>query len=159
MGRSFETSTVPNLKFPNYDSACERSYWWLLISTVNIPHNIRLIVLDCFHTTAKCVFWILEMRILNYVVYTWSKYLRKLRIIHTSDRKCDSPFEWRRGMAVSSACQSNMTCVVYVSFAWPRGIIVVEGWSHSYTDFVAWFELENTSVPWFEMRINCEHTS
>ena len=27
MGRSFETSTVPNLKFPNYDSACERSYW------------------------------------------------------------------------------------------------------------------------------------
>ena len=26
MGRSFETSTVPNLQFPNYDSACERSY-------------------------------------------------------------------------------------------------------------------------------------
>ena len=26
VGRSFETSTVPNLKFPNYDSACERSY-------------------------------------------------------------------------------------------------------------------------------------
>ena len=27
VGRSFETSTVPNLKFPNYDSVCERSYW------------------------------------------------------------------------------------------------------------------------------------
>ena len=26
MGRSFETSTVPNLKFPNYDTACERSF-------------------------------------------------------------------------------------------------------------------------------------
>ena len=26
VGRSFETSTVPNLKFPNYDSACERSH-------------------------------------------------------------------------------------------------------------------------------------
>ena len=26
MGRSFETLTVPNLKFTNYDSACERSY-------------------------------------------------------------------------------------------------------------------------------------
>ena len=26
VGRSFETSTVPNLKFPNYDSACELSY-------------------------------------------------------------------------------------------------------------------------------------
>ena len=25
VGRSFETSTLPNLKFPNYDSACERS--------------------------------------------------------------------------------------------------------------------------------------
>ena len=25
VGRSSETSTVPNLKFPNYDSACERS--------------------------------------------------------------------------------------------------------------------------------------
>ena len=25
MGRSFETLTAPNLKFPNYDSACERS--------------------------------------------------------------------------------------------------------------------------------------
>ena len=25
LGRSFETLTVPNLKFPNYDSACERS--------------------------------------------------------------------------------------------------------------------------------------
>ena len=27
VGRSFETSTVPNLKFPNNDSACERSYY------------------------------------------------------------------------------------------------------------------------------------
>ena len=26
VGRSFETSTVPNLNFPNNDSACERSY-------------------------------------------------------------------------------------------------------------------------------------
>ena len=26
MGRSFKTSTVPNLKFPNYDSACELSF-------------------------------------------------------------------------------------------------------------------------------------
>ena len=27
VGRSFETSTVPNLKFPSYESACERSYY------------------------------------------------------------------------------------------------------------------------------------
>ena len=27
VGCSFVTSTVPNLKFPNYDSACERSYY------------------------------------------------------------------------------------------------------------------------------------
>ena len=27
MGRNFETSTVPNLEFPNYDSTCERSYY------------------------------------------------------------------------------------------------------------------------------------
>ena len=30
VGRNFETLTVPNLKFPNYDSACERSYCKLL---------------------------------------------------------------------------------------------------------------------------------
>ena len=27
VGRSFKTLTVPNLKFPNNDSACERSYY------------------------------------------------------------------------------------------------------------------------------------
>ena len=42
----------------------------------------------------------------------------ELRIIHTSDRKCDSPFESveKRHGCVWVACQSNMTCVVYVSF-------------------------------------------
>ena len=50
----------------------------------------------------------------------------ELRIIHTSDRKCDSPFESveKRHGCVWVACQSNMTCVVYVSFACAaRGII------------------------------------
>ena len=80
----------------------------------------------------------------------------ELRIIHTSDRKCDSPFESveKRHGCVWVACQSNMTCVVYVSFACAaRGIIGGSAWleghtssapqntilrsSHSYTDFVA----------------------
>ena len=33
VGHSFETSTVPNLKFPNYDSACELSYDRVLFYT------------------------------------------------------------------------------------------------------------------------------
>ena len=50
----------------------------------------------------------------------------ELRIIHTSHRKCDSLFESveKRHGCVWVACQSNMMCVVYVSFACAaRGII------------------------------------
>ena len=32
VGHGFETSTVPNFKFPNYDSACEHSYWLIKTS-------------------------------------------------------------------------------------------------------------------------------
>ena len=51
------------------------------------------------------------MRILNYAVYTWSKYLRILNyaLYVTSDRKCDSPFESeeKRHGCVWVPCQSN----------------------------------------------------
>ena len=99
----------------------------------------------------------------------------ELRIIHTSDRKCDSPFESveKRHGCVWVACQSNMhVCCLrflcmcsarYYRWKWleghtssaPQNTILRS--SHSYTDFVAWFArivLENTSVPWFEMRIS-----
>ena len=68
---------------------------------------------DCFHTTAKCVFWILirnahfELRSVHMIeVLAYFE----LRIIHTSDRKCDSPFESveKRHGCVWVACQSNM---------------------------------------------------
>ena len=93
------------------------------------------------------------MRILNYAVYTWSKYLR----IDTSDRKCDSPFESveKRHGCVWVACQSNMhVCCLrflcmcstrYYRWKWleghtssaPQNTILRS--SHSYTDFVVWF--------------------
>ena len=81
----------------------------------------------------------------------------ELRIIHTSDRKCDSPFksvEKRHG-CVWVACQSNMHVVClrflcmcsarYYRWKWleghtssaPQNTILRS--SHSYTDFVAWF--------------------
>ena len=78
------------------------------------------------------------MRILNYVVYTWSKYLRILNYaLYTRvTRKCDSPFESveKRHGCVWVACQSNMTCVVYVSFACAaRGIIGGSAWLEGHT--------------------------
>ena len=105
------------------------------------------------------------MRILNYVVYTWSKYLRILNYaLYTRLALTENVIllsrAWRRGMAnVWVACQSNMTCVVYVSFACAaRGIVGGSAWlegshwssapqntilrsSHSYTDFLAWFAM------------------
>ena len=97
--------------------------------------NLRLWVLDIlFTSTAKCVFWINnEMRILNYVVYTDEKVLAIFcyySIIHTSDRKCTS-FLSKRGedsWAVSAGlhCQSNMTCVVYVSSHVQRAVLSVK---------------------------------
>ena len=70
-------------------------------------------VLDCFHTTAKCVFWILirnaHFELLSVHMIEVLAYF-ELRIIHTSDRKCDSPFESveKRHGCVWVACQSNM---------------------------------------------------
>ena len=81
----------------------------------------------------------------------------ELRIIHTSDRKCDSPFESveKRHGCVWVACQSNMhmcclrfLCMCsarYYRWKWleghtssaPQNTILRS--SHSYTDFVAWF--------------------
>ena len=81
----------------------------------------------------------------------------ELRIIHTSDRKCDSPFESveKRHGCVWVACQSNMhVCCLrflcmcsarYYRWKWleghtssaPQNMILRS--SHSYTDFVAWF--------------------
>ena len=81
----------------------------------------------------------------------------ELRIIHTSDRKCDSPFESmeKRHGCVWVACQSNMhVCCLrflcmcsarYYRWKWleghtssaPQNTILRS--SHSYTYFVAWF--------------------
>ena len=116
--------------------------------------------IDCFHTTAKCVFWILiqnahfELRSVHMIeVLAYFE----LRIIHTSDWKCDSPFESveKRHGCVWVACQSNMhmcclrfLCMCsarYYRWKWleghtssaPQNTILRS--SHSYTDFVAWF--------------------
>ena len=115
---------------------------------------------DCFHTTAKCVFWILiriahfELRSVHMIEVLG---YFELRIIHTSDRKCDSPFESveKRHGCVWVACQSNMhVCCLrflcmcsarYYRWKWleghtssaPQNTILRS--SHSYTDFVAWF--------------------
>ena len=118
------------------------------------------VVFDCFHTTAKCVFWILirnahfELRSVHMIeVLAYFE----LRIIHTSDRKCDSPLESveKRHGCVWVACQSNMhVCCLrflcmcsarYYRWKWleghtssaPQNTILRS--SHSYTDFVAWF--------------------
>ena len=81
----------------------------------------------------------------------------ELRIIHTSDRKYDSPFESveKRHGCVWVACQSNMhVCCLrflcmcsarYYRWKWleghtssaPKNTILRS--SHSYTDFVPWF--------------------
>ena len=100
-----------------------------------------------------------EMRILNYAVYTWSKYLRILNYaLYTQvTEKCDSPFESveKRHGCVWVACQSNthvcclrflcMCSALYHRRKWleshtssaPQNTILRS--SHSYTDFVAWF--------------------
>ena len=70
--------------------------------------------------SSKCAFELRSVHMIKILAYF------ELRIIHTSDRKCDSPFESveKRHGCVWVACQSNMTCVVYVSFACAaRGII------------------------------------
>ena len=99
------------------------------------------------------------MRILNYAVYTWSKYLRILNYAlytRVTENVILLSRAWRRGTAVSGL-PANQTCmcVVYVSFACAARCIIggngLEGHtssapqntilrsSHSYTDFVAWF--------------------
>ena len=132
-------------------------YNWFVSSHFRTSHPNDL---DCFHTTAKCVFWILirnahfELRSVHMIeVLAYFE----LRIIHMSDRKCDSPFESveKRHGCVWVACQSNMhvcclrflcMCSVrYYRWKWleghtssaPQNTILRS--SHSYTDFVAWF--------------------
>ena len=113
---------------------------------------------DCFHTTAKCVFLILIRNAhfeLRSVHNDRSTCVVELRIIHTSDRKCDSPFESveKRHGCVWVACQSNthvcclrflcMCSARYYRWKWleghtssaPQNTILRS--SHSYTDFVA----------------------
>ena len=140
-----------------------KGYLWLF------SHDGKLRILNF---NSKCAFWITS-------VYTWSKYLRifELHIIHTSDRKYDSPFESveKRHGCVWVACQSNMhVCCLrflcmcsarYYRWKWleghtssaPQNTILRS--SHSYTDFVAWFARivtgKHLCTVWFDlMRIS-----
>ena len=50
VGRNFETSTVPNLQFPNYDSACERSYYQVLRERALLPKEEENATCDVIKT-------------------------------------------------------------------------------------------------------------
>ena len=148
-------------KFP---FACHKPCYWILHALESSKLSLRdsqkqtIITIYCFHTTAKCVFWIwiriahFELRSVHMIeVLAYFE----LRIIHTSDRKCDSPFESveKRHGCVWVACQSNMhVCCLrflcmcsarYYRWKWleghtssaPQNTILRS--SHSYTDFVA----------------------
>ena len=103
--------------------------------------NLRLNY-DCFHTTAKCVFWILirnahfELRSVHMIeVLAYFE----LRIIHTSDRKCHSPFESveKRHGCVWVACQSNMhVCCL-------RFLCMCSAWYYRWK----WLEGHTSSAP------------
>ena len=105
---------------------------------LNFNSKCAFWITQCTHDRSTCVFWITHY-------------------IHTSDRKCDSPFESveKRHGCVWVACQSNMhVCCLhflcmcsarYYRWKWleghtssaPQNTILRS--SHSYTDFVAWF--------------------
>ena len=52
MGRNFETLTVPNLKFPNYDTACERSLYHRVVWHNDTPFPFFCCTTGlCYHGT------------------------------------------------------------------------------------------------------------
>ena len=60
MGHSLKTLTVPNLKFPNYDSACERTFYLLCWTTANFFFILPLFqiwYLQLSHISWCCCFW------------------------------------------------------------------------------------------------------
>ena len=122
---------------------------------------------DCFHTTAKCVFWIL-IRNAHFVVYTWSTCV--FWITHYTH---EWPKMWffSRGGEEAWLClgclpiKHDVCCLRFLCmcsaryYRWklleghiaaPKNTILRS--SHSYTDIVAWFA--RIFVPWFEMRIS-----
>ena len=96
----------------NYIAICKLFDNDLSIHLPPPPPQKKSVQYGCFHTTAKCVFWILiwnahfELRSIHTIeVLAYFE----LRSIHTSDRNCDLPFEsvekWRGCVWVP--CQSN----------------------------------------------------
>ena len=70
VGRSFETSTVPNLKFPNNDSACERSYCQLRTSRTlslfnDVPLRTRRVQKSLYKVNGESALLVLNGTLLN----------------------------------------------------------------------------------------------